>query len=83
MNCFAIPNRHLLSKQLLIGLRLPFDLIPKQRDFLEARPVEGWVSEQSSRPEKSLSFEWSQLLNAVRTYFDVTFQNPCGSGMIV
>src|SRR3989338_7419249 len=31
VNCFAIPNRRLLSKQVLVGLRPPFDLIAKQR----------------------------------------------------
>ncbi|MBI3305664.1 hypothetical protein HYZ82_00845 [Candidatus Nomurabacteria bacterium] len=73
MNYFAIPNRRLLSKQVLVGLCPPFDLIAKQKGFCEARPAEGGASEQSSRPEKSLSFAWSQLLNAVRTYFE---QNP-------
>ena len=59
MNCFAIPNRRLLSKQVLVGLRPPFDLIAKQKGFCEARPAEGGASEQFSRPEKSLSFDWS------------------------
>ena len=52
-------NRRLLSKQVLVGLRPPFDLIAKQKGFCEARPAEGGASEQSSRPEKSLSFDWS------------------------
>ena len=73
VNCFAIPNRRLLSKQVLIGLRPPFDLIAKQRGFCEASPPKAGASEQSSRPEKSLSFDWSQLLNAARTFFE---QNP-------
>jgi hypothetical protein len=73
MNCFAIPSRRLLSKQVLVGLRPPFDLIAKQKGFCEARPAEGGASEQSSRSEKSLSFDWSQLLNAARTFFE---QNP-------
>ena len=73
MNCFAIPNRRLLSKQVLVGLRPPFDLIAKQKGFCEARPTEGGASEQSSRLEKSLSFDWSQLLNEVRTFFEKEF----------
>ncbi|MBI4992877.1 MAG: hypothetical protein HZC26_01925 [Candidatus Magasanikbacteria bacterium] len=60
-------NRRLLSKQVFVGLRPPFDLIPKQRAFCEARPApaspcginSGGASEQSYRPEKSLSFDWS------------------------
>src|SRR3989339_118474 len=52
-------NRRLLSKKVLVGLRPPFDLIAKQKGFCEARPAEGEASEQSSRPEKSLSFDWS------------------------
>ena len=52
-------NRRLLSKQVLVGLRPPFDLIAKQKGFCEARPAEGGASEQSSCPEKTLSFDWS------------------------
>ncbi|MBI3684919.1 hypothetical protein HY250_00720 [Candidatus Azambacteria bacterium] len=52
-------NRRLFAKRVLVGLRPPFDLIAKRKAFCEARPAEGGASEQSSRPEKSLSFDWS------------------------
>jgi len=70
VNCFAIPNRRLLSKQVLVGLRPPFDLIAKQKGFCEASHAEGGASEQliASGFEKSLS--WSQLLNEARTFFE-------------
>jgi hypothetical protein len=44
MNCFAIPNRRLLAKKVLVGLRPPFDLVAKQNGFCEARPAEGGAS---------------------------------------
>ena len=61
-------NRRLLSKQVLVGLRPPFDLIAKQKGFCEARPAEGGASEQSSHPEKSLSFDWSGQAESNRHY---------------
>ena len=73
MNCFAIPNRRLLSKQVLVGLRPPFDLIAKQRAFCEARPAEGGASEQTLSSENLKCLDWSQLLNEARTFFE---QNP-------
>jgi hypothetical protein len=64
------PNRRLFSRNTEFEFVRPYDLIPKYRAFCEARPAEGGASEQSSRPEKSLSFDWSQLLNEARTYFE-------------
>ena len=52
-------NRRLLSRKTEFEFVRPYDLIPKYRAFCEARPAEGGASEQSSRPEKSLSFDWS------------------------
>ena len=63
-------NRRLLSKQVLVGLRPPFDLIAKQKGFCEARPAEGGASEQPLSPENLKCLDWSQLLNEARTYFE-------------
>jgi len=52
-------NRRLLSKQVLVGLRPPFDLIAKQRAFCEARPAEGGASEQSNPFQFSKCLCWS------------------------
>ena len=60
-------NRRLLSKQVLVGLRPPFDLIPKQRAFCEARPApaspcginSGGASEQTIASKFSESLDWS------------------------
>ncbi|MEK7655633.1 MAG: hypothetical protein AAB386_03065, partial [Patescibacteria group bacterium] len=52
-------NRRLLSRKTEFEFVRPYDLIPKYRAFCEARPAEGGANEQSSRPEKSLSFDWS------------------------
>jgi hypothetical protein len=73
MNCFAIPNRRLLAKQVLVGLRPPFDLIANQKGFCEASHAEGGASEQSNSSQFSKCLCWSQLLNEVRTFFE---RNP-------
>ncbi len=52
-------NRRLLDKKVLVRGGPPFYLIPKKNGFLGASPAEGGASEQSSRSEKSLSFDWS------------------------
>ena len=52
-------NRRLLSKQVLVGLRPLFDLIPKQKGFCEARPAEGGASEQTLSLENLTCLEWS------------------------
>lgn len=54
-------NRRLLSKQVLVGLRPPFDLIPKQKGFCEARPAEGGASEQPVASEFSKCLNWSGI----------------------
>ena len=53
-------NRRLLSKQVLVGLRPPFDLIAKQKGFCEARPAEGGASEQSNPSQFSKCLCWSE-----------------------
>jgi len=39
VNCFAIPNRRLLSQKTEFEFVRPYDLIPKYRAFCEARPA--------------------------------------------
>ena len=60
-------NRRLLSKQVLVGLRPPFDLIAKQKGFCEARPApaspcginSGGASEQPIASDFEKSLSWS------------------------
>ena len=84
MNCFAIPNRRLLSRKTEFEFVRPYDLIPKYlpavaekaqegRAFCEARPAAGGASEQTLFPENLKCLDWSQLLNEARTFFE---QNP-------
>ena len=70
VNCFAIPNRRLLSRKAEFEFVRPYDLIPKYRAFCEARPAEGGASEQSIASEFSKCLNWSQLLNEARTFFE-------------
>ena len=70
MNCFAIPNRRLLSQKTEFEFVRPYDLIPKYRAFCEARPAEGGASEQALSPENLKCLDWSQLLNEARTFFE-------------
>jgi hypothetical protein len=70
MNCFAIPNRRLLSRKAEFEFVRPYDLIPKYRAFCEARPAEGGASEQQNASEFEKSLIWSQLLNEARTFFE-------------
>ncbi|PIZ54683.1 hypothetical protein COY24_02855, partial [Candidatus Uhrbacteria bacterium CG_4_10_14_0_2_um_filter_41_21] len=78
VNCFAIPNRRLLSRKTEFEFVRPYDLIPKYRAFCEARPVpaspcginSGGASEQTLSPENLKCLDWSQLLNEARTYFE-------------
>jgi hypothetical protein len=70
---FAHPNRRLLAKKVLVGLRPPFDLIAKQKGFCEASHAEGGASEQSNPSQFSKCLCWSQLLNEARTFFE---RNP-------
>ena len=82
MNCFAIPNRRLLSRKTEFEFVRPFDLIPKYlpavaekaqegRAFCEARPAEGGASEQPIASEFEKCLNWSQLLNEARTFFEL------------
>ena len=59
VNCFAIPNRRLLSQKTEFEFVRPYDLIPKYRAFCEARPAEGGASEQQNAPEFEKSLTWS------------------------
>src|SRR3990167_7479378 len=70
VNCFAIPNRRLLSRKTEFEFVRPYDLIPKYRAFYEARPAEGGASEQQNNPdfEKSLSWSGHWELNPVYTH---------------
>jgi len=70
VNCFAIPNRRLLSRKTEFEFVRPYDLIPKYRAFCEARPAEGGASEQQNNPDFEKSLSWSQLLNEARTFFE-------------
>jgi hypothetical protein len=70
VNCFAIPNRRLLSRKAEFEFVRPYDLIPKYRAFCEARPAEGGASEQQNASEFSKCLNWSQLLNEARTFFE-------------
>jgi len=81
VNCFAIPNRRLLSRKTEFEFVRPFDLIPKYlpavaekaqegRAFCEAIPAEGGASEQPIASEFEKSLSWSQLLNEARTFFE-------------
>jgi len=70
VNCFAIPNRRLLSRKTEFEFVRPYDLIPKYRAFCEARPAEGGASEQPITSEFEKSLNWSQLLNEARTFFE-------------
>jgi len=73
VNCFAIPNRRLLSRKTEFEFVRPYDLIPKYRAFCETRPAEDGASEQPIASEFEKSLSWSQLLNEARTFFE---QNP-------
>jgi len=81
VNCFAIPNRRLLSQKTEFEFVRPYDLIPKYRAFCEARPApatkcginSGGASEQTLSSENLKCLTWSQLLNEARTFFE---QNP-------
>jgi hypothetical protein len=70
VNCFAIPNRRLLSRKTEFEFVRPYDLIPKYRAFCEARPAAGGASEQQNASDFEKSLIWSQLLNEARTFFE-------------
>ena len=67
VNCFAIPNRRLLSQKTEFEFVRPYDLIPKYRAFCEARPApaspcginSGGASEQPNAPQFSECLNWS------------------------
>jgi hypothetical protein len=59
VNCFASPNRRLLSRKTEFEFVRPYDLIPKYRAFCEARPAEGEASEQPIASEFEKSLTWS------------------------
>ena len=70
MNCFAIPNRRLLSRKTEFEFVRPYDLIPKYlpavaekaqegRAFCERSPAEGGASEQQNNPDFEKSLSWS------------------------
>jgi len=73
VNCFAIPNRRLLSRKTEFEFVRPYDLIPKYTEKCERSPAEGGASEQTLSPENLKCLDWSQLLNEARTFFE---QNP-------
>jgi hypothetical protein len=70
MNCFAIPNRRLLAKKVGWDWSGVWQIVASLQGFSSG------ASEQSERAH-SLSnaqcLTWSQLLNAVRTFFE---RNP-------
>src|SRR3989344_5546940 len=77
VNCFAIPNRRLLSRKTEFEFVRPYDLIPKYRAFCEARPAppvgrinSGGASEQTLSSENLKCLNWSQLLNEARTFVE-------------
>ncbi|HHS48757.1 MAG TPA: hypothetical protein ENM99_02715 [Desulfurella acetivorans] len=73
VRCFATPNRRLLNKKLIFDFVRPFDLIPKYAEKCERSPTAGGASEQTNCPQNSQRLDWSQLLNAVRTFFERQF----------
>jgi len=70
VNCFAIPNRRLLSRKTEFEFVRPYDLIPKYTEKCERSPAEGGASEQTLSPENLKCLDWSQLLNEARTFFE-------------
>jgi hypothetical protein len=86
VRCFATPNRCLLDRIVIFDFVRPFDLIPKyknlaygknlvfrfaqNKEICEASRAEGEASEQTNSPRNDESCIWSQLLNAVRTFFE-------------
>jgi len=68
---FATSNRRLLDREVLLDFEKPFDLIPEYKSTYNKEILAEKKSENSlSSPKKSQCLIWSQLLNAVRTYFE-------------
>ena len=64
-------NRRLLGKKALLDFKKPFDLIPEYKSTYEKENFaheEALALSCSSKTQPSQI--WSQLLNAVRTYFE-------------
>jgi len=70
VNCFAIPNRRLLDRKLILDFVRPFDFVPKYTEKCERSPAVGGASEQQNASEFSKCLNWSQLLNEARTFFE-------------
>jgi len=64
-------NRRLLNRKALLDFKKPFDLIPYyKRTYDEKVLAENKLKNLTSLPKIPQSYIWSQLLNAVRTYFE-------------
>jgi len=69
----ATPNRRLLDRKVFLDFEKPFDLIPYykssyNKEILAKKKSKNYLSFS----QKSQSQFWSQLLNAVRTYFETS-----------
>ncbi|MFW6131850.1 MAG: hypothetical protein ACOC5F_04555, partial [Candidatus Aminicenantaceae bacterium] len=70
MGGFATTNHRLRDKEIAFDFVQPFDLIPKYKEKCERSPAPAGRSEQSISSKNPESFEWSQLLNEARTFFE-------------
>jgi len=66
MNCFAIPNRRLLDKKVGWDWSGVWRIVAENQNKI---PPARERSERVPSSENSQCLTWSQLLNAVRTYF--------------
>ncbi len=66
-----VTNRRLLDRKVLLDFQKPFDLIPYYKSSYEKEIfAENNLKNAGFNPQNPQSLIWSQLLNAVRTYFE-------------